>query len=210
MARFTDKLRKNAGVRDDDPVAPVFDAIDDLDGRVEVAEAGYDEAIARESESRRRLIRDSLRVGLVVAAVATGLAFAAAAGMIRMSERRGAEQFQALDDERSRSFEARVEKRAAEIAFKAVTDANNRAASAEAQLEVARDKVAALARNADDEVRDLVRLVAVASRDDVALLRKLLRHQDVKVRRACDALTTVLPATVATMLEHFTANRGRL
>lgn len=210
MARFTDKLRIKTGVRDGDPVAPVFDAIDDLNGRVELAEAGYDEAVAREAKSRRRLIRDSIRVGLVAAAVATGLAFAAAAGMIRMSERHGAEQFRMLDEERARSFDARVEKRASEIAFKAVTDANGRVASAEAQLEVARDRVAALARNADDEVRDLVRLVAVASREDVAVLRKLLRHQDAKVRRTCDALTAVSPATVATLLDHFTTNRGRL
>ncbi|MBA4220226.1 MAG: hypothetical protein C0458_05805 [Methylobacterium sp.] len=210
MARFTDKLRIKSGVRDGDPVAPVFDAIDDLHGRVEVAEAGYDEAAAQEAESRRRLIRDGTRVGLVVAVVATGLAFAAAAAMIRMNERRGAEQFRALDEERTRSFDARVEKRAAEIAYTAVAESNGRAASAEAQLEVARGRLAALAGNANDEIRVLVRLSATAPPEDLALLRKLLRHQDPNVRRTCDALMGVSPAMVSKLLDHFTANKGRL
>lgn len=210
MARFTDKLRIKIGVRDGDPVAPVLDAIDDLNGRVELTEAGYDDAVAREAESRRRLIRDSIRAGLVIAVVVTGLAFAAVAGMIRMSEHRSAEQFRALDEERARNFNARVERRAAEVAFTAVTDANNRAASAEAQLEVARDRVAALARNGDDEIRSLARSAAAASREDVALLQKLLRHQDPNVRKTCDALTTVSPALITKLLDHFTANRGRL
>lgn len=210
MARFTEALRKATGVRDADPVAPVFDAVDALAGRVSSTEAGYGEAIAHEAESRHRLIRDSIRIGLVTAAVATGLAFAAAASMIRVNERHGAEQLRALDEERARSFDARVEKRAAEIAFKAVTDANNRAASAEAQLEVARDRVATLARNGDDEVRDLVRSTATASREDVAVLRKLLSHPNPNVRKACEALTTVSPTMVSRLIEYFTANKGRL
>lgn len=210
MARFTDKLRIKTGVRDGDPIEPVFDVIDDLHGRIEVAEVGYGEAAARETESRRRLIRDSVRVGIVVSAVAGGLAFAAAAGMIQMSERRSAEQFRALEDERVRNFNARVEMRAAEAAFTAVTGANNRAASAEAQLEVTRDRVATLLRTGDDEIRSLARLAAAASREDVALLQKLLRHPDQNVRKSCDALTTVSSALVAKLLEYFTANRGRL
>lgn len=210
MARFTDKLRIAARVRDGDPVAPVFDAVDALAGRVEVAEAGYDEAVAREAESRRRLIRDSARIGLVAAVAATGLALAVTATLIRDIERRSVADVQRLDEERTRSFDARVEKRAAEIAFTAVTEANARAASAEAQLELARDKMAALASNADDEVRELVRSAATASREDVVLLRKLLRHQDANVRKTCDALTGVSPATVGTLLEHFTANKGQL
>jgi hypothetical protein len=210
MARFTDKLRIAARVRDGDPVAPVFDAVDQLNDRVEVAEAGYDEAAAREAESRRSAIRDCTRIGLVAVAAATGLALAGTSTLIRDIERRSAADVQRLDEERAHSFDARVEQRAAAIAFTAVTEANARAASSEAQLEVARDRVASLARNADDEVRDLVRSAATASREDVALLRKLVRHQDANVRKTCDALTALSPATVGTLLEHFTANKGRL
>lgn len=210
MPRFTDKLRVETGVRDADPVAPVFDAVDGLAGRVEVAEQRYDDAAAGEVRVRHDLTRKAAFVGFVAAVAATGLALAATGTMIRDIERRSAADVQRLDEERARSFDARVEKRAAEIAFTAVTEANARAARAEAQLEVARDRVAALARNADDEVRDLVRLAATASREDVALLRKLLRHQDANVRKTCDALMAVSPATVGTLLEHFTANKGRL
>lgn len=210
MARFTEALRKGTGVRDADPVAPVFDAVDALADRVEVAEASYDEALARETEGRRMLIRVGIRVGLVFAAVATGLALVAAAGMIRVSEGRNVEQFRALDVERSRSFDARVEKRAAEIAFSAVTAANNRAASAEAQLEVARDRVAALTGNTNSEIRDLVRVAAAASREDISLLQRPLRHPDPNVRKTCDALTAVSAAMVVMLLDHFNANKGRL
>lgn len=210
MARFTEALRTSTGVRDKDPVAPVFDAIDDLDRRVSCAETQFGDAAETEKRVRGDLTRKAIVAGFLTAVTSTGLAMTSMSTLVAGIERRSADEARRLDEERIRSFDARVEQRAAEIAFKAVTDANGRATSAEAQLEVARDKLGSLARNADDEVRDLVRLVAVASREDVAVLRKLLRHQDAKVRRTCDALTAVSPATVATLLDHFTTNRGRL
>lgn len=210
MTRFTDKLRIKTSVRDGDPVAPVFDAIDDLNGRVEVAEASYDGAAARETEVRRKLMRDSFRLGLVVSAVATGLAVTSAAGLLRAGENRIAEQVGALDGERSRSFEARVESRAAEIAFTAVTEANNRATSAEAQLAIAQDKVAGLASGVDSQIRDLLKVASTASREDVAVLLHLQRHKDQNIRRVCSALTEVSPALISMLLDYFTANKGRL
>lgn len=210
MARFTDRLRTTTGVRDGDPVAPVFDAIDALHARVKAAEQGFGRAAAGEAQARQDLTRKAILIGFVLAVIATGLALLATATMIRDIERQSADQVRRLDDERARSFDARVEKRAAEIAFNTVTGANARATAAEAQLALASDRLGALARNADDEVRDLVRLGAGARREDVALLRKLLRHPDANVRKACDALTTVSPATVGRLLEYFTANKGHL
>lgn len=210
MSRFTENLRTTTGVRDGDPVAPVFDAIDDLNGRVEVAEAGFDEAAAREAEVRRRLMRDTLRVGLVVSAVASGLAVTAAAALLRVGENRVAQQLLALDEERSRSFDARVEGRAADKAFSAVTEANNRATSAETQLAIARDKVVAVASDANNQFRDLVKAVSLASREDVAVLLHLQSHKDQNVRRVCGALLEVSPATVEMLLDQFKALKGKL
>ncbi|WP_376988994.1 hypothetical protein [Bosea sp. R86505] len=210
MTRFTDKLRVKTGVRDGDPVAPVFDAIDDLNVRVVVAEAGYDAAGTREADIRRKLTRDSIRVGLVVSAAATGLAIAASAGLLRAGEDHIAGQVRALDQERTRSFNARVEKRASELAFTAVTDANNRATSAEALLAIAQDKVVALASSAGSQARDLLKLASTASREDVAVLLNLQRHKDQNVRRVCGALTEASPATIGMLLDHFIANKGKL
>lgn len=210
MARFTDRLRIKTGVRDGDPVAPVFDAIDDLNGRIEAAEACYESAGVREMEARRRLIRDAIRLGLVVSAAATGLAVAASAGLLRAGEGHIAGQVRALDEERSRSFDARVEKRATELAFPAVTDANNRATRAEALLAVAQDKVLALAGDAGSQVRDLLKVASTASQEDLAVLLHLQRHKDPKVRRVCGALMEVTPATIGMLLDRFTGNKGKL
>ncbi|PZQ87074.1 MAG: hypothetical protein DI534_15400 [Leifsonia xyli] len=210
MTRFTDNLRKSAGVRDGDPVAPVFDAIDDLDGRVVCAEAQFGHAAATEKRVRRDLTRKAIVAGFLMAVTSTGLAMALMSSLIAGIERRSADEVRRLDEERARSLDARVEKRAAEIAFKAVTDANGRATSAEAQLEIARDKLASLARNADDEVRDLVKSIATAPREDLFLMAKLLRHQNPNVRKACDALTAVSPALITKLQAYFAANKGRL
>ncbi len=210
MKRFTDKLRKSAGVRDGDPVAPVFDAVDLMARRVDGAVEAISRTATREARVRRDLVRGIAAVGLVLALASGGLAFAGATVMIRSSEKRAASQALALEEERSKNFNARVEQRAAAVAFDVVTQANGRAAAAEAQLEIARDKLASLARNADDEVRDLVKSIATARREDLFLLAKLLRHQDPNVRRACDALTAVSPALITKLQAYFAANKGRL
>lgn len=210
MARFTDAIRKTAGVRDLDPVAPVFDAIDDLNARVVIAETDYEEAKDLQAKIRRETLKGAAWLGLVAAATSTGLAIAAATYLAKDLDRRSSGQVRALDEERSSSFNAKVASKAAEVAFTIVTQANGRAAAAEAQLEVARDKLVAMARNADDDLRAVFKLSATASRDDIALLVRLLRHADPNVRKACDSLTTMTPATTAQLLEHFTANKGRL
>lgn len=210
MKRFTDKLRKSAGVRDGDPVAPVFDAVDLMAGRVDGAVEAISRAATREARVRRDLVLGIAAVGLVMALASGGLAFAGATVMIRSSEKRAASQALALEEERTKNFNARVEQRAAAVAFDVVTQANGRAAAAEAQLEIARDKLASLARNADDEVRDLVKSIATAPREDLFLMAKLLRHQNPNVRRACDALTAVSPALITKLQAYFAANKGRL
>lgn len=210
MARFTEALRTSTGVRDKDPVAPVFDAIDDLDRRVSCAETQFGDAAETEKRVRGDLTRKAIVAGFLTAVTSTGLAMTSMSTLVAGIERRSADEARRLDEERIRSFDARVEQRAAEIAFKAVTDANGRATSAEAQLEVARDKLGSLARNADDEVRDLVKSIATAPRDDLALLGRLLRHQNPNVRRACDALTAVSPALITKLQAYLTANKGRL
>lgn len=210
MKRFTDKLRKSAGVRDGDPVAPVFDAVDLMAGRVDGAVEAISRTATREARVRRDLVRGIAAVGLVMALASGCLAFAGAMVMIRSSEKRAASQALALEEERTKNFNARVEQRAAAVAFDVVTQANGRAAAAEAQLEIARDKLASLARNADDEVRDLVKSIATAPREDLFLMAKLLRHQNPNVRRACDALTAVSPALITKLQAYFAANKGRL
>lgn len=207
MARFTHTLRRDAGVRDGDPVAPLFDAVDLVADRVDR------EVSALQADATRRRQRDLLRgIGLAGAAVVLigGLAFGGAALAIRSAEEKSAERLRLLDEERSRSFDARVETRAAAVAFDVVTGANARAAAAEAQLEVARDRVAAFAGSTDPGLRDLLKASATAKRDDIAIVLRLLRHQDPNVRKACDALTEVSPAMVGRLLEHFTANKGHL
>lgn len=210
MARFTQALRAATGVRDKDPVAPVFDAIDDLHGRVAYAENQFGHAAATEKWVRRDLTRKAIIVGIVMALISIGLATASMSTIVAGIERRSAAEARRLDEERAHSFDARVEKRAAEIAFKVVTDANSRANGAEAQLEIARDRLASLARNADDEVRDLVKSIATVPREDLVLMGKLLRHQNPNVRRTCDALTSVSAALITTLQTYFAANRGRL
>lgn len=210
MARFTEALRSATGVRDKDPVAPVFDAIDDLHGRVACAENRFVHAAAADKWVRRDLTRKAIVVGIVMALISIGLATASISTIVAGIERRSAAEARRLDEERARSFDARVEKRAAEIAFKAVTDANNRANGAEAQLEIARDRLASLARNADDEIRDLVKSIATVPREDLVLMGKLLRHQNPNVRRTCDALTSVSAALITTLQTYLAANRGRL
>lgn len=210
MARFTDKLRKSAGVHDGDPVAPVFDSVDLMAGKVDEAAREISRAATREAQARRDLVRGIAAVGLAVALASGCLAFAGATLMIRSSEKRVTSQAQTLEEERSKSFDSRVEQRAAAVAFDVVTKANGRAAAAEAQLEMARDKLASMAGKADTETRDAIRSIATASSDDLALLAKLLRHPNPNVRKACDALTTVSPTTVTRTLEYFTANKGRL
>jgi hypothetical protein len=206
VARFTEKLRKSAGVRDADPVAPVFDAVDLVADRV-------DQAIgALQDEATRRRRRDLVRgIGLAGAAVALigGLAFGGAAIAVRSAEEKSAERLRLLDDERARSFDARVETRAAAVAFDVVTQANSRAAAAEALLEVARGRVAALAGGTDPGLRDLLKASATAKRDDIAIVLRLMSHQDPNVRKTCDALSTVSPAMVGRLLEYFTANKGQ-
>ncbi len=210
MARFTEALRTATGVRDKDPVAPVFDAIDDLHGRVACAENQFGHAAATEKRVRRDLTRKAIVVGSVMALISIGLATASMSTLVAGIERRSAAEARHLDEERARSFDARVEKRAAEIAFKAVTDANSRANGAEAQLEIARDRLASQVRNADDEVRDLVKSIATVPREDLGLMGKLLRHQNPNVRRTCDALTAVSPVLITKLQAYFAANKGRL
>lgn len=207
MARFTDTLRRSAGVRDGDPVAPLFDAVDLVANRVNQAVSALQEEAAR--RRRRDLVRG---IGLAGAAVALigGLAFGGSAIAIRSAEGKSAERLRLLDEERARSFEARVEARAAAVAFDVVTQASARAAAAEALLEVARDRVATLATGTDPGLRDLLKASATAKRDDIAVMLRLLRHQDPNVRKTCDALTTVQPAMIVRLLDHFTANKGQL
>ncbi|MDP3258661.1 hypothetical protein [Bosea sp. (in: a-proteobacteria)] len=210
MARFTDTVRRITGVRDGDPVAPVFDAIDDLNARVVIAETDYQASRELHAKIRRETLKGVAAVGLVVAVATTAIALAAATALVRDLERRSAEQTKVLDDERSRSFDARVERRASDVAFTVVTEANARTAAAEAQLEVAREKLIGMVRNPDDNLRGLIKLSATATRDDISLLARLLRQTDPNIRRSCDALTTMSPAGVAKTLEFFIANKGRL
>ncbi len=91
-----------------------------------------------------------------------------------------------------------------------MTHANSRASAAEALLEVARDRVAALASGSDPNLRDLLKASATAKRDDIGIMLRLIRHQDQNVRKTCDALTSMQPAMIAKLLDYFTAARPTL
>ncbi len=94
MTRFTDKVRKNAGVRDGDPVAPLFDAVDLVADRVNQSLSIWQ----RDAALRRR--RDLIRgIGLAAAAVALigCLVFGGAVIAIRSAEDKSADRLRLLD-----------------------------------------------------------------------------------------------------------------
>lgn len=207
MARFTEGIRAETGTRDGDPVAPVFDAIDDLDARVRTAEHRYGHAAIGEAWARRQLTRQALMAGLIIAIAATGTALAVTSGRMAELERRSADELRRLDDERASSFSARVEASAARAAFAAVMEANGRAASAEAQLEIVRDKFASMAGKAEGEHRDAIRSIATAPAEQLTLIGKLLRHPNPEVRRSCEALAAAPRETVSKAFAYFTATQ---
>lgn len=207
MARPTETERRKAKVEDDDPAAPLFDAVDRMHRRLDAVVSnlrGTASTAAQEvvvPELRRSLLRGYLAMNVLVAIAATAIAFTIVGGMIRSAETRAFIRADALEEERSRSFGVRVEKLATELSASRIREADARASKAEAEAANARATVlAVVGKGGDEDVKALLSALVAAPRGDQNLIWRLLRNPDPNVRRLAFKATEMLSGEVLRIL----------
>lgn len=215
MARPTDRERKQAKIEDGDPAAPLFDAVDRMHHRLSSVLAdlrGMTSVAAQEvvvPHLRRSLLRGFLVLSILSAIGATGIGVAVVGSIIRAADTRAIARADALDDERSRSFLARVEKRAAEHAASSIAEANTRAVRAETAATNAKATVlAVVGKGGDEDVRALLSALVTAPRGDLHVLWRVLRNPDPNVRRLALRATEMSSGEINRILQYL-ENGGR-
>ena len=190
MVRPTDNERRKAKVEDDDPAAPLFDAVDRMHRRLDAVLAslrGAASAAAQDvvvPELRRSLLRGFLASHILAAVCTTSLAVTVVSGAFRAADAQATARAAALDEERSRSFSARLERSASQIAAAKIADADARAARAEADTANAKASVVAVVgKGGDEDVRALLSALVAAPRGDLNVIWRVLKNQDPNVRR---------------------------
>lgn len=209
MGRPTEPDRRKAEVKDDDPAAPLFDAVDRMHHRLDavlVNLRGAASAAAQEvvvPDLRRSLLRTILAMNLLVTLAATALAVSIASGSIRSADARAAGWAEAIDAERARGFVARVEARAAELAASRIAEADARASKAETQAANAKATVlATVGKEGDEDVRALLATLVTAPRGDLHVIWRILRSPDPNVRRLALRSTEILSGEVLRILAY--------
>ncbi len=208
MARPTETERRKARVEDRDPAAPLFDAIDRMHRRLDAVLSNLRRAASTAAqevivpELRRELIRGIFAMSALVAVATTAIAVSICITALRAGDARALAWAQAVDEERSRSFAARVEQRAAELASSRIAEADLRAAKAEAEATNARASVLALAgKGGDEDVRALLSALVTAPRGDLHVIWRILRHPDQNVRRLALQATEIQSGDVSRILQ---------
>ncbi|MCU4178617.1 hypothetical protein [Bosea sp. BH3] len=215
MARPTDRERKQAKIEDGDPAAPLFDAVDRMHHRLSSVLSdlrGMTSVAAQEvvvPHLRRSLLRGFLVLSILSAIGATGVGIAVVGSIIRAADTRAIAKADALDDERSRSFLARAEKRAAELAASSITEANARAVRAETAATNAKATVlAVVGKGGDEDVRALLSALVTAPRGDLHVLWRVMRNPDPNVRRLALRATEMSSGEINRILQYLD-NGGR-
>lgn len=207
MTRPTENERRQAGVENHDPAAPLFDAVDRLHRRLNSTLSslrGTASAAAQEivvPELRRSLLRGFFVLSALVAIGSTALAISLFVSVVHRAETRAFAGAAALDEERSRSFAARVEQVAAQLAASRVAEADRRAMTAEAEASNAKATVlAVVGKSSDEDVRALLSALITTSRGDVNVVWKVLRNPDPNVRRLALKATEISSAELGRIL----------
>ena len=209
MARPTEIEREKARVKNDDPAAPLFDAVDRLHRRLDgvlsnlrgAATTAAQEIVV--SELRRDLVRSFFAMSALVAVAATAMAVTVTISALQAADRRAQARADAIEEERTKGFAARVAQRASELSASQVADANHRVAVAEAEVANARATVLALSgRNGDEDVRALMAALVSAPRGHQNVLWRILRHTDPNVRSLALRLTELQSGEVS-RIQHY-------
>lgn len=209
MARPTDIEREKARIKNDDPAAPLFDAVDRLHRRLDGVLSNLRGAATTAAqqvvvpELRRELVRSFFAMSAMVAVAATAMAIIVTTSTLQSAEARAQARADAIEEERSKGFAARVAQRASELAASQIADANRRAAAAEAEVANARATVLALSgRAGDEDVRALMAALVIAPRGHQHVVWRLLRHGDPNVRSLALKLTELQSGEVS-RIQHY-------
>lgn len=209
MVRPTEVERERARVKNDDPAAPLFDAVDRLHRRLEgvlsnlrgAATTAAQEVVV--PELRRDLVRSFFAMSALVAVAATAMAVTVTMSALRSADARAQARADAIEEERAKGFAARVAQSASELSASQIADANHRVATAEAEVANARATVLALSgRAGDEDVRALMAALVTAPRGHQNVLWRILRHTDPNVRSVALTLTELQSGEVSRIQQY--------